>query len=133
MAGIGFRLPANAVFFNAKQVMSESEKAEKRVLGRFGFLTMNDARKSMRKKKKPSKKGAPPRVVRGLLKNFLFYVYDRFKQSVITGPVRLTGFKDAGVAPEELEYGKLDRPATVPAFKRQLSMHMPGMWKDSIK
>jgi len=132
--GIGFRMPSNAVFFNTKVVETAAEKAEKKVLGRFGFLTMKDARKSMRRRKKgPSEKGKPPRVVTGLLKRFLLYVYDKFKQSVVTGPVKLTGFKDAGKAPEALEYGELDRPVTVPAFKRQLSTHMPGMWKDSIQ
>ena len=134
MQGIGFRLPANAVFFNSKEVITATEKAEKRVLGRFGFLTMKDAKKSMRRRKKgPSEKGKPPRVVTGLLKKFLFYVYDKLRQSVVTGPVKITGFKGAGEAPEALEKGELDRPFMDPAFMRQLAMHMPGMWKDSIK
>lgn len=134
MRGIGFRMPPNAVFFNTREVMTETDKAERRVLRRFGFLTMRDSQKSMRRRKRgPSDKGKPPRVVTGLLKKFIFYAYDRFKQSVVTGPARLTGFKGAGEAPAKLESGELDRPYMDPAFKRQLAVHMPGMWKDSIK
>ena len=62
MKGIGFRLPPNAVFFNTKEVESATEKAEKKVLGRFGFLTMKDSKRSMRRRKKgPSEKGKPPK------------------------------------------------------------------------
>lgn len=132
--GIGFRMPANAVFFNTKEVEAATEKAERKVLSRFGFETRKDAKKSMRRRKKgPSDKSKPPRVVTGLLKRFIFFSYDRNMQSVVTGPARLTGFKDAGKAPEALEHGDLDRPFMGPAFKRQVAEHMPGMWKDSIK
>ena len=88
-----------------------------------------------RRKKGPSDPGKTPRVVTGLLKNFIFFSYDKFKQSVVTGPVRLTGFKKAGEAPAALEYGTASieaRPFMNPAFERQIDEHMPGLWKDSI-
>lgn len=134
MNGIGFKMPPNAVFFNTKEVEDATSKAERKVLSRFGFETRRDAKRSMRRRKKgPSEKGKPPRVVTGLLKRFIFFAYDRFLQSVVTGPARLTGFKGAGEAPKKLESGDLDRPFMNPAFKRQLAQHMPDMWKDSIK
>lgn len=133
MAGIGFRMPPNAVFFNTKEVENATDKAERKVLSRFGFETRKDAKRSMRRKKKPSKKGDPPRVVTGLLKRFIFFAYDKFKQSVVTGPARLSGFKGAGEAPEALEKGELDRRFIEPAFKRQLAEHIPGMWRNSIR
>lgn len=134
MPNIGFKLPPNSVFFYPKAVDTAQEKAEKKVLGRFGFYVRRDSRGKMRKKKKPSKKGSPPRVVTGLLKNFIFYSYDKFRQSVVIGAAKLAGFKGAGVAPARLENkNDLDRQFMDPAFKRQLAEHMPGMWKDSIK
>lgn len=131
---IGFRLPANAIFFNTKEVESATDKAERQVLARYGFVTMKDAKKSMRRRKKgPSSKGDTPRVVTGLLKRFIFFSYDKFKQSVVIGPAKLSGFKGAGEAPERLESGDYNRPFMSPAHKRQLSLNMPRMWKDSIQ
>ena len=133
MNGIGFKMPANAIFFNTKEIENATDKAERKVLSRFGFLTRKDAKRSMRRRKKgPSEKGKAPRVVTGLLKRFIFFSYDKFKQSVVTGAAKLTGFKGAGEAPEMLEHGEYDRPFMDPAFKRQLGENMPGMWKDSI-
>lgn len=133
-SGIGFRMPTNAVFFNTKEVEAAVDIAERKVLSRFGFYTRRDAKRSMRRRKKgPSEKGKPPRVVTGLLKNFLFFAYDKFIQAVVIGPARLMGFKGAGEAPKKLESGDYDRPFMDPAFKRQLAEHMPGMWKDSIR
>lgn len=106
MSGVSFRMPSNAIFFNTKEIEDHVQKAEQKVLSRFGFLTRKDAKSSMRRRKKgPSDPGKTPRVVTGLLKNFIFFSYDKFKQSVVTGPVRLSGFKNAGEAPENLEYG----------------------------
>ena len=134
MAGIGFKMPPNAVFFNTKEIESSVDKAERKVLSRFGFFTRKDAKSSMRRRKKgPSNKGGPPRVVTGLLKRFLFFSYDKLSQSVVVGPARITGFKGAGDAPAALESGKLNRPFMSPAFSRQLNEHMPGLWKDSIR
>jgi hypothetical protein len=122
------------VFFNTKEVENATDKAERRVLARFGYLTMKGVKKSMRRRKKgPSEKGKPPRVVTGLLKRYILFGYDKFKQSVVTGAARIFGFKDAGIAPEVLETGELDRPFVRPEFKKQLQLHMPGMWKDSIR
>lgn len=134
MSGIGFRMPPNAVFFNTREVEDATTKAERKVLSRFGAYTRRDAKRSMRRRKKgPSEEGKPPRVVTGLLKRFIFFSYDRFLQSVVTGPAKLTGFEGAGEAPEKLESGDLNRPFMDPAFQRQLTQHMPDMWKDSIK
>ena len=136
MSGVSFRMPSNAIFFNTKEIEDHVQKAEQKVLSRFGFLTRKDAKSSMRRRKKgPSDPGKTPRVVTGLLKNFIFFSYDKFKQSVVTGPVRLTGFKNAGEAPAALEYGTANieaRPVMNPAFERQVDEHMPGLWKDSI-
>lgn len=137
MAKVGFKLPPNSVFFNSKEIITEAEKAERRVLSRFGFETRKDAKSSMRKRKKgPSEPGKPPRVVTGLLKRFLFFSYDRMTQSVVTGPVKLTGFKKAGEALTALEYGNqavAARPFMTPAFQRKLDELMPDLWRDSIK
>ena len=137
MAGVQFRLPPNAIFFNTKELEDATSKAERQVLSKFGAYTRRDAKRSMRRRKKgPSEPGKPPRVVTGLLKNFLFFSYDKFEQSVVVGPARLTGFKKAGEALPALEYGSTaveSRPFMTPAFGRQLDELMPDLWKDAIR
>ena len=135
--GITFRMPPNAIFFNSRQVMDATSKAERRVLFRFGMETRKDARKSMRRKQRgPSDPGRPPRVVTGLLKRFLFFGYEKESHSVVIGPAQLSGFPGAGEAPQALEYGTSDiaaRPFMGPAFRRQLDENMPQMWRDAIR
>ena len=135
--GISFRIPPNAIFFNSKVVMDATTKAERRVMFKFGMETRKDAKSSMRKRRQPSQPGQPPRVVHGMLKRFLFFGYEPQKHSVVIGPALLTGFEGAGEAPEALEYGTDNdvaaRPFMNPAFRRQLNLNMPGMWKNSIR
>lgn len=133
MSAIGARInAAKSQFFQIDKVLNPAERARQKVLSRFGYFTRADARQSMRKKKKPSAAGAPPRVVRGQLKNLLFFGYDSSRASVVVGPVPF-GTESA----DDLEYGdgqKLRaRPYMTPAFNRQLDKHMPAMWRNSIK
>ena len=133
--GIEIRLPPNAVFFDSRELMQEVDQAERNALSKFGAFTRSDARKSMRRGKRPSRPGETPRVVRGFVKRFLFFAYDRFKASVVVGPALLTGFKDAGKALPALEHGEgmAARPFMGPAFERQVDQHIPQLWRDSIK
>jgi hypothetical protein len=88
------------VQFNAKPVLSAKDRGTMRALKKAGAFVRSDARRSMRKRGKPAPPGKPPRVVKGQLKQFLFFVVDR-AESVTIGPIKLR----EGGAPALLEYG----------------------------
>lgn len=145
---IGYKVSdAKKLFFDKAKVLTASEKAEKKVLSKFGSFVRRDARKAIRKRKKSSKPGASPTNQTGLLKKFIFFVYDKTLGSVLVGPAKLNTSKhqntleviEAGGKvivekdrePMEVDYAA--RPFMAPAFQSNKNRHMPGMWKDAIK
>lgn len=88
------------VQFNAKPVLSAKDRGTREALKKAGSFVRSDARRSMRERAKPAPPGKPPRVVKGQLKQFLFFVVDR-AESVTIGPIKLR----QGGAPAILEYG----------------------------
>ena len=143
---IGFKIDqAKTMFFDRKKVERSADRATLRVLSRFGAYVRKTARESIRKRRRVSSDGEPPSSHVGLLKQFIFFVYDRTKRSVIIGPARLGG--KVGNAPEALEYGGqsqairrgkrqsmfiTSRPYMNPAFDAE-KPKLAGMWRDSIK
>jgi hypothetical protein len=124
--------------------------AEERVLKRFGSFGMRTARQQIRRRKKESPPGKPPRNKLGTLKRFTLFAYDRQTRSVVIGYALLPGKKDA---PEALEVGKdttrvvysrrerrrmrvraryLPRPNIEPAVRKRLP-ELPGLWKDAVR
>ena len=119
------------LFFDLDSITDPAEKARQKVLSRFGYFTMRDARQSIRKRKSPSQPGRPPRNISGWLKKLIYFGYDPVKMSVVTGPERAKS-GSAG----DLEHGsdKIQaRPYMAPAQERQLQKHMPALWQNSIK
>jgi hypothetical protein len=94
---------ATKFFFDTKAVMKAADKKTRKVLSKFGAFTRTTARQSIRTAKKTSKAGKPPKSHTGLLKKFIFFVYDKTKNSVVIGPAKLNG--TTGDAPRALEYG----------------------------
>jgi len=90
------------MFFDRKAVMNAIERAERRVLARFGGLVRTIARRSIKRDRKPSEPGRPPHSHTGLLKDNILFGYDPYEQSVIIGPIKLHSGTDA---PELLEHG----------------------------
>lgn len=143
---IGMKIDqAKTMFFDRKKVERSVDRATVRVLSRFGAYVRKTGRESIRKRRRSSSPGQPPSSHTGLLKRFIFFVYDRAKRSVIIGPARLAG--KVGQAPEALEYGGRSkattrsktystyiesRPFMRPAFEQE-KPKLPGMWQDSIK
>ena len=136
---------AKTMFFDRKTVERSADRATTRVLSRFGAYVRQAARQSIRTRKRASSPGEPPSSHTGLLKRFIFFVYDRAKRSVIIGPTRLAG--KVLQAPEALEYGGRSkatvrgktystfiesRPFMHPAFEQE-KPKLPGMWQGSIK
>lgn len=102
---------AHRFFFDGNRVLSAVERTERRVLSRFGAYVMRGARGLIRSKKKPSKPGQPPRSITGVLKKFLYFVFDPSKRSVVIGPARTNqisfdgqGEPVKGTIPEALEH-----------------------------
>ena len=131
--------------FDAQKVMSRVWRANVRNLGRAAALVRTIARRSLRRSKRKSNPGEPPRVHSkhpyATLKNIRFQV-DGQLQAAIVGPVKF----DAAAAdsiPQTLEKGgtmKLPgkkqvviqpRPFMGPAHEIAMKKY-PQFWKDSV-
>jgi hypothetical protein len=88
------------VKFAEKPILSAKDRGTRKALKSIGALVRTVARRSMKKRKKASPPGKPPRVVEGQLKRFLFFVVEGTK-SVVIGPAKL---KETGT-PSFLEFG----------------------------
>lgn len=144
-------------FFTTTAVMSAVDRATLRVLSRFGAFVQRRATSSMRRPrgKKPesriSPKGQPPYKQTGLLARFLYFGYDRGRQSVVIGPVRLNQVRGGGLVPRVLEDGGTStrivqdasgqrrerinvkaRPYMGPALEAELP-GLPEMWRNSVR
>jgi hypothetical protein len=153
-----FKINDAKSFFFDRAIVSAVDKASGRVLSKFGAHVRTTAKNLIRspgKKGKPSKPGQPPKNRTGLLKDFIYFVWDPARRSVVIGPARLNG-ANTGKAPEVLEYGgqaivntrKLRRgrsperekksvriearPFMGPAYAKE-APELPAMWRDSVK
>lgn len=114
---VGFRMTiegAKALFFDRDAVKSALDAANRRVLSRFGYFVMRDARQSIRRpprrrRDKGSNAGRPPYNQTGLLKRFIFFSYDAGRRSVVIGPTLLEGHIRFLQIPRVLEEGGVSR------------------------
>jgi len=143
---IGLRIDQAKTMFFDRAVKDATDRATQRVLSRFGAYVRRRARQSIRRRKKSAPPGQPPSSHIGLLKRFIFFIYDRMRRSVIVGPAKLAGH--VGDAPAALEQGgrsevlrrrgKVDsvfieaHPYMQPAFETE-QPKLRGMWADSVK
>jgi hypothetical protein len=102
----GVKMEVKNLFFDRATVIREVGKKNAAALAKAGAFVRRRARSSMRRRKKSSAPGSPPSAhstdsVR-TLKNILF-AYDRGRQSVVIGPVRLNG--EGGSVPALHEFG----------------------------
>lgn len=134
-------------FFDREAVLSATERAERRVMNHAGALTRKIARQSLRRRKRASAPGQPPAGRTGLLKDFLFYHYDRSRNTVTVGPYRFAT-RVPYVVPEILEYGgrvsrrgrdgrRIEqryaaRPFMRPALDK-VAPRFPGLWRDTVR
>ena len=152
---IGMQLnQAKGLFFDQPAVMNAVDRAERKVLSRFGAFVRRGARSSIRKRKAISQPGSPPSSHVGLLKRNIFFVYEPERSSVVIGPILLGKGTDA---PALLEHGGtavggLNRPSPVTRRRRKKPVRMtyrprpymgpafetekpklPAMWRDSVR
>lgn len=131
-------------FFDRTAVINAVDRAERRVLSRFGAFVRRGARSSIRRRKSVSQPGSPPSSHTGLLKRNIFFVYERQRSNVVIGPILLNKGTEA---PAILEHGGAvtqrrrkkrvrvtyrPRPFMGPAFERE-KPKLPQMWRDSIR
>ncbi len=135
---------AKGLFFDRSAVTNAADRAERRVLSRFGAFVRRGARSSIRRRKSVSQPGSPPSSHTGLLKRNIFFIYERQRSNVVIGPILLNKGTDA---PAILEHGGAvtrrrrkkrvrmtyrPRPFMGPAFERE-TPKLPQMWRDSIR
>lgn len=108
MLFIGFRVEqAREKFFDRRKIESAVDSGTRKVLSRFGAFVRRRAKSSIRKRKKVARPGRPPTNRTGLLRKFIFFVFDAVRRSVIVGPAKLNrgGPNEPDDAPEVLEHG----------------------------
>jgi hypothetical protein len=135
---------AKGLFFDRAKVTSGTDRAQRRVLSKFGAFVRRGARSSIRKRKRSSAPGSPPSSHTGRLKRHIYFLYEPQRRSVIIGPVLLSGSTDA---PRLLEHGGAvvrrkrkktvrvtykPRPFMGPAFERE-KPKLSAMWRDSVR
>ena len=143
MIGMRFN-QAKGLFFDRPAVMGAVDRAERKVLSRFGAFVRRGARSSIRRRKSISQPGSPPSSHTDLLKRNIFFVYEPQRSNVVIGPILLNKGTDA---PALLEHGGTatrrrkrkrvrmtyrPRPFMGPAFERE-QPKLPAMWRDSVR
>ena len=89
-------------FFDSAAVLRAVDRAKRRAMVRQGQLIRTIAKRSIRKRKGASRPGEAPHSHRGHLRRFLFYSYDRLRQTVVIGPTALSA---RAIVPPLLEAG----------------------------
>ena len=139
-------------FFDRKKIEREVGRVEARKLNQVGGLTRKIARRSLRKRKHGiSVPGQPPfsHGPRHLLRNNIFYFFDKSKGRVMIGPVKLNtqvshivpktleiggtvrgrGFKDGKVRTVSMRFNS--RPFMKPAHDKA-AKKFPAMFRNSL-
>ena len=137
------------MFFDRKKVRRAVDRAARRVLSKAGAFVRTAARGSIRRRKRISRPGEPPSSHMGLLKHLILFGYDRRRQTVVVGPMKLN--QKIGNAPEALEHGGVSvvaeglrsrrrkrrvriraRPFMGPAMQKE-APKFPKLWANSVR
>lgn len=145
---IGFTISdSKGLFFDRQAVLKPADRARRKALSKFGAYVRNTSRRSIRKvgkNGKPANPGQPPKSRTGLLKNHIYFLYDKQADSVIIGPAALNGRRQqTRVATDVLEIGGsvtrdgqqfvyAKHPYMQPAFNQQLPK-AAAMFRGEIK
>lgn len=115
------------MFFDRSAVAGAVDKASLRVLSTFGAFVRRSARSSIRKAKRSSLPGEPPKAKVGTLRDFLYFSHDSQRDSVIVGPSKTNqvffngdGKPVTGTVPQVLEEG---------GFIRVMEVFKWGKWR----
>lgn len=93
---IAIKLTIAKISFKPQSVLNAVERAQVRYVSRAGAFIRSDARRSIRKRKRPAPAGKPPRSVTGTLKAFIKFAVDkRHPINVVVGPELLANQRDS--------------------------------------
>lgn len=135
---------AKKLFFDKKAILNAVPPALRKALSKAGAYIRDDARKSIKTRKKPAPPGQPPHSHKGQLRKFIFFAFDPASRSVIVGPA---AFSSRSQAPYLLEHGGTTqrkrrkriitaqyepRPYMLPALLKNIH-EIPKPWKDAIR
>jgi len=138
------------MFFDKPKVAKAMDAATKRALSEMGAFIRRTARTSIRKSKKTSLPGKPPRSHSGLLKKGIMFSYDAARKSVIIGPELIPSARRARpdtTVPNVLEYGGgvtfmrrkrvkrvriAPRPFMRPAMQKEFRINFEKRWKNVL-
>ena len=136
------------MFFDRPKVANAMDAATRRALSEMGAYIRRTARTSIRKSKKVSLPGKPPRSHSGLLKKGIMFSYDPIQKSVVIGPELIPAARRARpdtTVPNVLEYGGgitfagrkrvkrvriAARPFMTPAFRHEINANFEKRWKN---
>ena len=148
-------------FVDRPRVMKAMLRARKQPLMKAGAFIRRTARQSMKKRKRPSAPGTPPRAhTNGVNLRTIFFAWDILRENVVVGPVLFRGADDGGgKTPKLHEFGGHKRkvvrdrygpkrfgrrrararyiirypkrPYMNPALKKN-APKFPGLWENSV-
>lgn len=86
-------------FFDRKAVLDRVGRARVKSLSRFGAFVRTRARSLIRTRKRVSRPGEPPSSHTGVLKRFIYFVYDPVRKTVVVGPAKTNQLFHRGGTP----------------------------------
>ncbi len=141
--GLGLGIGVNpSMFFNTRRVRRAVDKAKRRVLIRQGAYLRKVAQHLIHRRPGASRPGNPPHSHVGLLRDQIFYGYDRAAESVVVGPHVFNAGRDVpgvhefgGTLPSRRGHRAARYPARPymgPALERS-EPKLARFWHDSVK
>ena len=120
---------------NTKQVLAKAKKGSIKSLGHAGATIRLTAKRSIRRRKKPSTEGQPPSTRKGQLRGAILYAVEKQKDLVVIGPER----SKVGTSASAHEHGGRykrqrypKRPFMGPALETTKE-RLPRKWVGSVK
>ncbi len=120
---------------NTKKVLAKTRKGSIKSLGHAGATIRLTARRSIRRRKKPSAEGRPPSTRKGQLRSALMYSVEKQNDLVVIGPEhakvgRSASAHEHGGRYKRQRYPK--RPFMGPALETTKE-RLPRKWAGSVK
>lgn len=137
-------------FFDSKRVRRSVDRTKRRSLSGGGAFVRTTAKRSMRRRRRPSQPGKPPTVREGSLKRLIFFGWDRRSETVVVGPLPIKRspvpnvLEFGGTIPSKRRRGKFGRrrgrvrikarPFMGPALSKALERRvLPKQFKNSVR
>lgn len=112
--------------------LSELTDEERTIFQMRERIAKREDRPRPRRPQYHSKPGQPPRSITGVLKELIFFAFDRPNHTTVVGPAKTNS---PSGAPERLEHGASDleaRPFMQPALDI-VKPTLPAMWRDLVR